>query len=97
MEKILSGNIYKYGGIYHLVLLETDTTSNRRKMYWCSINRNKDDLVNVTDFGFVTPNEEWHYVETLSNAQYAQALTNFRAHQEKRIYGCKTNPNKIKK
>ena len=90
MEKILSGNIYKYGGIYHLVLLETDTTSNRRKMYWCSINRNKDDLVNVTDFCFVTPNEEWHYVETLSNAQYAQALKNLVTQHPKHLCNRKT-------
>lgn len=89
MDKILSGNIYKYGGIYYLILLEKDNTS-KRKMYWCSINRNKDDLVNVTDFGLVTPNEEWQYVETLSNVQYAQALNNFVAQHAKHLYNGKT-------
>lgn len=89
MENILAGNVYNYGNVFHLVLLSEDTTS-KRKMYWCSMNRNKDDLVKVTDFCFVTPNEEWQYVETISNEQYTQALSNFRVQQEKYLHNSKT-------
>jgi len=98
MKKISTGKVYEYNGVYVLVLIETDTPYKPR-MYWCALDwtQNIDNLVNVYNCLMITPHKEWRYIETLSNEEYAQALANFRVHQEKRIYGCKTNSNKIKK
>ena len=98
MKIVSTGKVYEYKGVYHLVLMETDTPCKPRR-YWCALDwtQNVDNLVYAYNCFPLVPHKEWRYIETLSNEEYAQALANFRAHQEKRIYGCKTNPNKIKK
>ena len=73
-KDLIGGKIYKSGRMYYLILLGTDTAFE----YWCSIDKDKDNLININTYTISTPNGGWQYVETLSDEQYKQALHNFR-------------------
>lgn len=68
------GQIYKSGRLYRLILLGTDTPFE----YWCSIDKDKDNLINIDCYTISTADGGWQYIETLSDEQYKQALHKFR-------------------
>lgn len=68
------GQIYKSGRLYRLLLLRTDNPFE----YWCSIGKDKDNLINIDYYTISTADGGWKYIETLSDEQYKQALHKFR-------------------
>ena len=84
---ITIGGIYNFGEVYHLVLFEREASD--RKMVECSVGKDIDGLLDVTNYGIETPNENWEFVKRITDEEYKQALNNFKNNIEPVIKGRK--------